>query len=235
MNECLLRAFTGAGGKQDGRNRGLRCLCPAPASQPSGRLRRQQVVRCRPARPRQGRALDGELGRGLHHHGGRGVARLPDQSQGRGRPQHLLRLDHASVQGSPERGRHRHGAERRAEFVGDRRRRLAEGGHVGADRRPQCIEGRGADPGRRRRQAHGEGRLVQRAELRRRRRGTAVRHRERDRQAGRPSFRVDGFRRPLPRRRVGLRLWLGRALDPRRGLLEDRAARDQGRSCRRPS
>ena len=85
--------------------------------------------------------------------------------------------------------------------------------------------GGGPAPGRRRRQAHGARRLVQRAELRRRRRGAAVRHRERDRQAGRPSLGVDGFRRPFPRRRDRLRLRLGRALDPRRGLLEDRAAR----------
>jgi 3-hydroxy-3-methylglutaryl CoA synthase len=46
-------------------------MCRACA-QPSGRLRRQQVVRRRPARPRQGRALDGQLGRGFDHHGGRG-------------------------------------------------------------------------------------------------------------------------------------------------------------------
>ena len=75
-------------------------------------------------------------------------------------------------------------------------------------------------------------RVVGRAELRRRRRGAAVRHRERDRQAGRPSFGVDGLRRPFPRRRERVRLRLGRALDPRRGLLEDRAAGDQGRPRR---
>ena len=198
--------------------------------QPSGRLRRQQVVCRRPARPRQGRALDGQLGRGFDHHGGRGLARLPDSHKA----EDVRSLYFASTT-HPFKDRQNAGVIGtalidRAESVGLRRRRLAEGRHLGADRRPQRLEERRRPgPGRGRRQAPGARRLVERAELRRRRRGAAVRHRERDRQAGRPSLGVDGFRRSFPRRRDRLRLRLGRALDPRRGLLEDRAARRQGR------
>ena len=48
-------------------------------------------------------------------------------------------------------------------LLGHRRRRLAEGRHLGADRRPQRLQGRRAVAGRRRRQAHGARRLGERA------------------------------------------------------------------------
>src|SRR4029079_14047561 len=66
-----------------------------------------------------------------------------------------------------------------------------------------------------------------------RRGGATLRHRERDRQAGRPSFGVDGLRRPFPRRGRRVRLRLGRAPDTDAAFdygWEERWIRDEGYS-----
>ena len=198
--------------------------------QPAGRLRRQQVVRRRSARPRQGRARDGQLGRGLRSPWRSRPARdCLTGARARRRAQPLPRLDHAC----PFKDRQNAGV------IGTALDRRATASRPSTSRGSQragtsaliaglnaAKDGRGR-PGRRRRQAHDARRPARGADYGDAAAAMLVRHRQGDRQARRPSsasidfvdhFRGDGERFRLP---------LGRALDPRRGLLR--------RSCRRRS
>ena len=113
-----------------------------------------------------------------------------------------------------------------------RHRVVAARRHLGHDRGARCGGGwppQGA-AGRGRREAQGPRRLPAGIVEWRCRRGVHLRHGKRHRQIPRQPFADDRFRRPFPRRRRRVRLQLGRALDPRRGLHQDGAHRG-GRRC----
>ena len=171
--------MSSAGIRCDGRGRlrhpVLRRLPAASAAAAQGHRRGQCLVRAGPARPGQGRARDLQLGRGQHHDGRGGGARLP----GRLRPSVAdaagAGLDHAAFRRPAER---RRGGQRAAAEVG-----AALDRPVGQPARGQHRAGRGA--GRRRcagrsagggcRRAQVQGRQHAGDALRRRRRGAAGR------------------------------------------------------------
>ena len=168
----------------------------------------------------------------LDHHGGRGLARLPDQPQGRGRPQ----ASTSPRRRIPSRIARMPASSARRSTIEQNLSASDVGGSLKAGT-SALIAGLNASKngGGRALVAAADKRLARVASSNELNYGDGAAAllcgtENVDRQAGRPSLGVDGLRRPLPRRRDRLRLRLGRALDPRRGLLEDRAA---GRSRRR--
>ncbi len=142
----------------------------------------------------------------------------------------LFCFHHHAVFGSPERGHPDRRIEPSANSGNRRHRRFAARGTHRASNRARC--GRF---GARESTARGGWREAQGA--RGLRRGDALWRCGRRDDAGqgkgdcevhRLAFGEPGFRRSFPRRKRGVRLRLGRTLDPRRGLFENRSRRDQG-------
>ena len=142
----------------------------------------------------------------------------------------LFRLDQHAVLRSPECGHHRQRAEPVRRYFVARcfvlAARRAFGTHRGA--------GRGESRRVRKRRWWLRARNARRARPRRRNSLMAMRlrrdgrQRQGHREISRQPFGDARFRRSFSRRRRRVRLRLGRALDPRRGLYQDRARRDQG-------
>ena len=154
----------------------LRRLPAARAPAAQGHRRGQRLVRAGPARPGQGRARDLQLGRGQHHHGRGGRARLPrpastartltqlvlasttlpfDDRQNAGVVANALQLQSA-LRSMDQAGSQRAGSTRAGRRAGRRRR---SGPDAGGGRGRAQVQGRqhAGDALRRRRRRHAGG------------------------------------------------------------------------------